>query len=110
MRVKRLDESLALPTRSFKVQAFPAALAAMATVFATAVLGAARDNYGIPRAWHHAPAIAALAVNVLVALVEFRAIRRNARLIDRILATIADQAMALPPTAATAEGGSPEGV
>src|SRR5215207_6711315 len=68
--VKRLDASLAAPTRSFKMQAFRAA----------------RDNYGIPRAWHHASAIAALVVNVVVAAIEYRAIARNARLIDSILA------------------------
>src|SRR5689334_11186882 len=43
--VKQLDPSLAEPTRSFKMQAFPAALLAMASVFVAAVLGAARDNY-----------------------------------------------------------------
>ena len=86
--VKQLDASLAAPTRSFKMQAFPAALAAMAIVFATAVLGAARDNYGISRAWHHGFAIAALAVNVAVAVIEYRAIARNGRLIDSILERI----------------------
>ena len=86
--VKRLDASLAAPTRSFKMQAFPAALAAMSIVFATAVLGAARDNYGIPRVWHHSFAIASLAVNLIVAAIEYRAIARNGRLIDSILARI----------------------
>src|SRR4051794_34433628 len=38
--VKHLDTSLAAPTRSFKAQAFPAALLAMASVFAAAVMGA----------------------------------------------------------------------
>src|SRR5881392_1430699 len=41
--VKQLDAALAGPTRSFRRQAFPAALLAMASVFAAAVLGAARD-------------------------------------------------------------------
>jgi hypothetical protein len=86
--VKQLDASLAAPTRSFKMQAFPAALLAMAVVFVTAMLGAARDNYGIPRVWHHTFAIAALVVNVVVAIIEHRAIARNGRLIDSILARI----------------------
>ena len=86
--VKQLDPALVEPTRSFKMQAFPAALLAMAIVFATAVLGAARDNYGIQRAWHHSFAIAALLVNVMVAAIEYRAIARNGRLIDGILARI----------------------
>jgi hypothetical protein len=84
--VKHLDASLAEPTRSFKMQAFPAALLAMASVFAAAVLGAARDNYGIPKWWHHAMAVAAVAINAIVTVVEYRAIARNARLIDTVLA------------------------
>jgi hypothetical protein len=86
--VKKLDPQLVEPTRSFKVQAFPAALLAMTVVFATAVLGAARDNYGIPRAWHHGAAIASLVVNLIVAFIELRAIRRNGALIDDVLARI----------------------
>ena len=98
--VKNLDAALAGPTRSFKRQAFPAALAAMGIVFATAVLGAARDNYGIPRIWHHGFAIAALIVNVIVAAVEYRAIVRNGALIDSVLAQIhASAADAAPPPA-----------
>ena len=87
--VKRLDPSLVAPTRSFKAQAFPAALLAMAVVFITAVMGAAADNYhGRWHAWHHALAMTSLAVNVLVAAVEYRAIDRNARLIDGVLERI----------------------
>lgn len=88
LAVKRLDPALAAPTRSFKMQAFPAALAAMTVVFVTAIAGAARDNYGIPRFWHHGLAILALAVNIVVAAIEYRAIARNGRLIDQILARI----------------------
>ena len=87
--VKRLDPALATPTRSFRAQAFPAALLAMATVILAAFVGAAADNYhGRWHAWHHGLAITALATNVLVALVEYRAIDRNARLIDGVLARI----------------------
>jgi len=93
--VKRLDPALATPTRSFRAQAFPAALLAMATVILTAFVGAAADNYhGRWHAWHHGLAIAALATNVLVALVEYRAIDRNARLIDGVLARIGAAATA----------------
>ena len=87
--VKRLDPALAAPTRSFKAQAFPAALLAMTATFAAAVLGAGADNFG--GAWprfHHAFAIGALAVNLLMAVVELRAIRRNGLLIDGVLARI----------------------
>jgi hypothetical protein len=80
---------VAAPTRSFKAQAFPAALSAMAVVFVTAVTGAATfSGYFRSAAVHHALAVASLVVNVLVALIEFRAIARNGRLIDGILARV----------------------
>ena len=50
--VKGLNPALATPTRSFRKQAFPAALLAMASMFGAAVLGAAADNYAIRPAWH----------------------------------------------------------
>jgi hypothetical protein len=89
--VKRLDESLTTPTRSFKAQAFPAALLAMTIVFITAVVGAATFSYGIRPIVHHSLAIASLAANIVCALIELRAIRRNGELIDRILQLINDQ-------------------
>ena len=88
--VRHLDPSLVAPTRSFKAQAFPAALLAMASVFLAAVFGAAADNYGARwPAWHHAAAWAAVGVNLLAAMFEFRAIARNGRLIDTVLAAAA---------------------
>ncbi|HZN68978.1 MAG TPA: hypothetical protein VFB66_27100, partial [Tepidisphaeraceae bacterium] len=90
--VKHLDPALAAPTRSFKAQAFPAAVLAMAVVFVTAVLGAAADNFhGRWPAWHHALAVTSLAVNAMVAVVEYRAIERNGRLIDGILEKVGVQ-------------------
>lgn len=88
IEVKHLDAQLAAPTRSFKAQAFPAAIIAMAAVFFAAVLGVARFSYGIPARWHEWSALGAIAVNGLVAAVEYRAIARNARLIDHILELI----------------------
>ena len=98
--VKQLDPSVAAPTRSFKAQAFPAALAAMAVVFVAAVTGAATfSGYLRSATVHHALAIAALTVNVLVALVEYRAIARNGQLIDGILARVTptDEKLATNP-------------
>ena len=87
--VKQLEPSLATPTRSFRAQAVPAALLAIAVVFLTAFVGAAADNYhGRWHAVHHALAVTSLVTNVLVALVEYRAIERNGRLIDGILERI----------------------
>ena len=83
--LRRLDESLVAPTRSFKAQAFPAALAAMAAVFIAAVTGAAADNYGVRPLVHHAASLGAVAVNALAAGAELLAIRRNGALIDRVL-------------------------
>ena len=86
--VKHLDPTLANPTRSFRRQAFPAALFAIAIVFATAILGAARDNAMIPRGPHRLLAIVALVANIAVATIEYCAIARNGRLIDSVLARI----------------------
>ncbi len=85
IEVKRLDPALAKPTRSFKAQAFPAALSAMAIVFITAVVGVITFSYGTRPIWHQLCAIAALLINLLAAVAEYRAISRNARLIDGIL-------------------------
>jgi hypothetical protein len=86
--VKKLDDRLAAPTRSFKLQAFPAALIAMATTFIAAILGATLDNAMTPRRWHFIAALVAVAVNAIVAIIEYRAIARNGRLIDSILEQI----------------------
>ena len=86
--VKHLDQSLVAPTKSFRAAAFPAALIAMAMVFLAAVVGAATFSYQIRPIYHHVTALLAIATNLVVALIEYRAIDRNAKLIDTILATI----------------------
>ena len=86
--VKGLDAGYAQPTRSFRAHAMPAALAAMTAVFVTAILGAAVDTRVIASTWHHVMALAAVGINVGVAVVEYGAIDRNGKLIDRILAEI----------------------
>jgi hypothetical protein len=92
--VKGLDPALAAPTRSFKAQAFPAALLAIAMVFVTAAMGAAADNQYVGAQVHHLVALAMIAVNVLVAIAEYAAIRSNAALIDRILELVGARAPA----------------
>ena len=94
--VRRLDPALIAPTRSFKAQAFPAALLAITSVFAAAISGAATYSYQIRPTLHHALAIAALAINVMVAFVEYRAIARNGRLIDKVLARVGESSGSLP--------------
>jgi len=94
--VKQLDPQLLVPTRSFKAQAFPAAVSAMAVVFFTAILGAARQSYGLSIVWHHLSAIVAIAMNLAAALIELAAIRRNGQLIDGILATVRQTTPAAP--------------
>jgi hypothetical protein len=86
--VKQLDPALAEPTRSFKQQAFPAALIAMCITFLAAVSGAITFSYRIAPVWHHSLAIAAFVINALVAFIEYRAIARNGRLIDDVLARV----------------------
>lgn len=90
IQVKGLNPALLAPTRSFRAQAFPAAISAIAIVFLAAFAGAGADNYGGRwRGWHEFLAIAALAVNAIVAAIEYRAIARNGRLIDMVLAAAA---------------------
>lgn len=89
--VKHLDPALGSPTRSFRAQAFPAALLAMLIVFLTAIFGVLRLSYGIDAIWHHALAQVAVVANIGVAIIEFRAIARNGQLIDTILAKINPQ-------------------
>jgi hypothetical protein len=84
--VKGLDPAMALPTRTYRAQAFPAALAAIVSVFIAAIFGVLLDaQYDLPRTWHHLLALAAIAVNLAAAVVEYRAIYRNGQLIDQIL-------------------------
>ena len=87
--VKRLDQQIVAPTRSFKAQAFPAALLAMASVCIAAFVGAATFGYQLGPLAHHLTALLALFVNGFAAFVEYRAIARNGALIDGILAQIA---------------------
>jgi H+/gluconate symporter-like permease len=84
--VKRLDPNLSEPSRSFKAHAFPAAIIAMASVFITAVFGAATDNGYAQPLWHHLLALGSIVTNVVVAAVELSAIRKNGLLIDDVLA------------------------
>jgi len=86
--VKRLDPTIALPVRTFKMSAFPAALGAMTLAIATAIVGAAVDNQYLSPAWHHVMAMLLVAGNLGAAFVEYRAIRDNGVVIDSILAQI----------------------
>lgn len=97
--VKGLDPALATPTRSFKAQAFPAALLSIGMVFATAVLGAAADNSYVLPVYHHLLALAMIATNVLSAIAEYGAIRSNALLIDHILELVSRGGAAAHPRA-----------
>ena len=86
--VKHLKPEYTAPTRSFKAQAFPAALLAMLAVFVAAIGGALVDNRYITVHVHHFLALGALAINLICATVEYRAISSNGQLIDQILADI----------------------
>ncbi|HEX3358144.1 MAG TPA: hypothetical protein VHS31_14320 [Tepidisphaeraceae bacterium] len=86
--VKNLSVEYLEPTRSFRAQAFPAALLAMFAVFAAALIGVITFSYRIHPIYHRVVSIAAIAINVIVAWIEYRAICRNAKLIDGILARI----------------------
>src|SRR3954463_1434150 len=86
--VKKLSTDHIGPTKSFRAQAFPAALLAMASVFGAAVIGVITFSYRINPQYHLITSILAIAINAIVAMVEYRAICRNGALIDCILAEI----------------------
>jgi len=86
--LKSLSQEWVEPTRSFKLQAFPAALLGMGSVFLTAILGAAADNYAVSAKLHFAAAVGAVIVNAIVAQREYAAIKRNGKLIDDLLERI----------------------
>jgi hypothetical protein len=92
--VKKLSEDYLTPTRSFRAQAFPAALLAMLSVFIAAVVGVATYTYHLRPTSHLYAAITAICVNAIVALIEFRAIHRNGKLMDEILRRINGRAQA----------------
>src|SRR4051812_27975281 len=85
VNVKGLDATYVAPTRSFKAQAYPAALGAMFVVFLTAIFGAAVDNQVLRPGWHHTLALTSVGINLLAAIMEYGAISRNGKLIDQLL-------------------------
>ena len=91
--VKNLSATHVSPTRSFKAQAFPAALLGMFSVFAAAVIGVITFSYHIDRVYHLVTSISAIIINAAVAWIEYRAICRNGALIDCILAEINPRAV-----------------
>jgi hypothetical protein len=65
----------------------------MASVFAAAVSGVITFSYHIHPRIHLVISVSAIVINALVALVEYRAICRNAALIDGILEQINPKAV-----------------
>jgi len=86
--VKQLEPEVALPTRPLRRGAFAAALSVITLAIATAIVGAAVDNFYLSPAWHHVLAMALLAGNLVAAVVEYRCVRENGAIIDGILARI----------------------
>jgi len=92
--VKGLDAKLAEPIGRLRRGAFAAALSVIVLAVATAIVGAAVDNQYLSPAWHQVLAIGLLAGNGVAAVVEYRCIRDNGIVIDRILARISSASSA----------------
>jgi hypothetical protein len=86
--VKGLEAKVAEPTRPLRRGAFAAALSIITLAIATAIVGAAVDNFYLSPPWHHVMAMGLLAGNVGAGIVEYRCIRDNGLVIDDILARI----------------------
>src|SRR3954469_21969838 len=86
--VKQLKPQVALPTRPLRKAAFAAALSVITLAIATAIIGAAVDNFYLSASLHHVLAMLLLAGNCVAAVVEYRCVRDNGVIIDGILARI----------------------
>ena len=86
--VKGLEPKVAEGTRPLRRGAFAAALSIITLAIATAIVGAAVDNFYLQPLWHHVMAMGLLAGNFVAAIVEYRCVRDNGVLIDGILASI----------------------
>jgi hypothetical protein len=65
-------------------KAYPAALCAVLAIVIAAVLGFAHRGFGISPAWHWMAGILALVFNLAAIALEYRALRENQGLIDRV--------------------------
>jgi hypothetical protein len=65
-------------------KAYPAALFAVLAIVVAAVLGFAHRGFGISPAWHWIAGILALVFNLAAITLEYRALRANQDLIDRV--------------------------
>src|SRR5947207_3638726 len=62
--VKNLSATHVSPTKSFKAQAFPAALLGMFSVFAAAVIGVITFSYHIDHVYHLVTSISAIVIKI----------------------------------------------
>lgn len=67
-----------------KKKAYPAALLSVLAIVLAAVLGYAHRGFGLNPAWHWAAGVLALVFNLWAITIEYRALRENQHLIDRV--------------------------
>jgi len=67
-----------------KKKAYPAALLAVLAIVVAAVLGFAHRGFGLSPAWHWIAGVLALVFNLGAITLEYRALRENQGLIDRV--------------------------
>jgi hypothetical protein len=82
------DEPLPKLTRELKRQTFPPALAAMLVTIAAAAGGQAVQVGAWPWYAHGSLAVAALAINLVALVIEYRNVRTNAAIIDQVLVEV----------------------
>jgi hypothetical protein len=68
-----------------KKKAYPAALFAVLAIVVAAVLGFAHRGFGIHPTWHWLTGVLALVFNLWAITIEYRALRENQHLIDRVV-------------------------
>jgi hypothetical protein len=95
------DEPWPRLTRDLKRRTFPFALAAMLVTIAAAASGAGQQLQEWPRQVHESLALAAISINLLVFVLEYRNISINGRAVETVTALVEEIRAShhLPPSA-----------
>jgi hypothetical protein len=105
MRVRQLGPQFLVELNQFfaRKQAYPLAALAASTLVATGVLGFSQRGFGVSPVWHMSIGVLTLVFNLWALQEEYRALRANQVLIDRVAAELDALDRAQPPDVAAFE-------
>lgn len=113
MRARKLSPEFLIRLNEFfaRRSAYPLAALGASSLVAAGVLGMSARGFGISPAWHMLIGLAAAGLNLWALQEEYRALRRNQRLVDDAAAELDALDRATPPPPVDpAEGGDPRAV